>query len=107
MLAFSEPMSTIGSSGLIAFSCFICCTTPGCGMNAMSGALPAWILVMITWLMLSTRSHLILIFGFWVLSFATSAFSSPSWIGWSRLDQMVTVFPLLLLLLLLPQAVNV
>ena len=57
----------------------------------MSGVSPAWILVMISWLMFWTCCHLIVMFVSSALSLATSAFSRPAWTGASRLDQIVTV----------------
>src|SRR5579859_1182655 len=62
----------------------------------MSGVLPAWILVMISWLMLVTVCQLILMFDFAAASSATSFFSSPALTGGSTLDQIVTVVLLLL-----------
>src|SRR5215469_10520071 len=73
----------------------------------MSGALPAWILVMISWLMLVTVDHWIWIFECMAPSSATSFFSSPALTGGSTLDQIVTVVLLLLEPPLLPpQAVR-
>src|SRR6516164_8072535 len=57
----------------------------------MSGVLPAWILVMISWLMLVTVCQLILIFDPWAASSALSCFSRPALTGGSTLDQIVTV----------------
>src|SRR5580704_16128356 len=72
----------------------------------MSGALPAWILVMISWLMFSTVDHWMLIFECMALSSAVSFFSSPALTGGSTLDQIVTVVLLLPLPLLPPHAVR-
>ncbi len=66
-------------------------TTPGCGMKAMSGVSPAWILVMISWLMFSTFFQSMVMPS--ASTLASSAFSRPSWTGWSMLLQMVTVSP--------------
>ena len=66
-------------------------TTPGCGMKAMSGVSSAWILVMISWLMFSTFFQSIVMPS--ASTLASSAFSRPSWTGWSTLLQMVTVSP--------------
>ena len=51
-------------------------TTPGCGMKAMSGVSPAWILVMISWLMFSTF-------------FQSIVMPSASTLAFERLDQAV------------------
>ncbi len=79
-------------------------TTPGCGMNAMSGVSPAWILVMISWLMFSTFCHLMVMPS--DFTWAWRVFSRPSWTGWSRLLQIVTVLLLPEELLLPPHAVR-
>ena len=57
----------------------------------MSGVSPAWILVMISWLMFETWSHLIVMSEPSAESLALRAFSRPAWTGASMLDQIVTV----------------
>src|SRR5690242_570640 len=92
MLDLSEFMSTTSSSAVALFRLTMSATTPGCGMNEMSGTSFAWILVMMTWLMLSTFCQ------FTVTPAACASGSSPafrpSMTGLSMLAQIVTVDPL-------------
>src|SRR3954464_13377445 len=92
MLDFSEARSTTSSSGVATFRLTMSPTTPGCGMNAMSGVSFAWILVMMSWLMLPTRDHLTVMPACWANG--SRPFCRPSMITWSRLVQIVTVDPL-------------
>jgi hypothetical protein len=61
MLDLSAFTSTTSSSGVAFFRLTMSATTPGCGIIAMSGVSLAWILVMMTWLMLSILFHLTVI----------------------------------------------
>src|SRR5436190_9814051 len=89
MVLCRELMSTMSLSGWAAPRWTMLATTPGCGIMAMSGASFAWILVMISWLMLSMRDHLTVMPCFWAS--ASTCFDRPSTTGWSILVQIVTV----------------
>ncbi len=89
MLDFSVLMSTMLSSGLALLRLTISLTTPGCGISTMSGALLAWIAVMISWLMLLT--FLILTVMPFALASGRSTLLKPSRTGWSTLVQTVTI----------------
>lgn len=97
MFFFSDPWSR-KSSGYALPRLTMSPTTPGCGIIAMSGVSLAWILVMISWLMLSTFCMLTVIPL--ALALATISFFSPAKTAGSVLDHTVTV--LLSLLLPLP-----
>ena len=89
MLVFSVFMSTALSIGKAAWRLTMSPTTPGWGMNAMSGVSLAWIFCMISWLMLSTFCHLTVIPS--ALASLVSTSFRPSCTGWSMLLQIVTV----------------
>src|SRR3954447_10585215 len=94
MLSLREPMSTTLSRANALLRLTMSATTPGCGMFAMSGALLAWMLVMISWLMLLTLRNLTVMPFFFASG--TKTFIQPSMVGWSLLPQMVMVELLLL-----------
>ena len=88
MLVLSVSMSTTLSRAKAFLRLTMSPTTPGWGMNAMSGVSLAWIFCMINWLMLLTFCHLTVM----PLALASGmrTFSRPSWTGWSTLLQIVT-----------------
>src|SRR3954469_22960876 len=92
MLDLSAFASTTSSRAVALLRLTMSATTPGCGIIAMSGVSPAWILVMMIWLMLSTLDHLTVT----PAACAAGAIPAcrPAMMGASTLVQIVTVDPL-------------
>src|SRR4051794_20223033 len=87
-------MSRMVSRAVALFRLTMSLTTPGCGIQAMSGTSLAWILVMMSWLMLVTLDHAMVK----PRAFASGSTTAliPSRMGWSTLTQILTVAPLTL-----------